>query len=258
MGFTLFSFFFLGKKMGFFKKTVIFIIGAFLLLLIQSIKPAYRKLVWRGGYQGNKAELFVSLASDKLVAGDFLSTKAFFPIYYRANQGYNVALVMRRFPRIKQHDYGENLLIAAASSFVPRMLWPDKPEAGGKFNMKYYANVNLKGWSTNIGPIGEAYGSFGAAGGIIFMFVLGVFIRWAYRKLFSVSRKVPLLICWIPVLFYQITYSAETDTLQIMNSFIKSAFFIWILYKAIPAWFGVQKEQARVTYRSKLPAYHHS
>jgi hypothetical protein len=162
---------------------------------------------------------------------------------------------MRRFPRIKQHDYGRNLLIAAASSFVPRFLWPDKPEAGGKFNMKYYANITLKGWSTNVGPLGEAYGSFGITGGIIFMLFLGLFVRWAYRKLFTLSRKIPLIICWIPVLFYQITYSAETDTLQILNSFIKSAFFVYILYKFLPEWFGVLPKQSRSSYPHKVPSY---
>jgi hypothetical protein len=254
MGLTLFSFFFVGKKAGFIKKTLVFIFCAFCLLLIQSIKPAYRKLVWFG-YKGNKAELFVNLATEKLATGDFISEKAFFPIYYRANQGYNVALVMRRFPRIKEHDNGRNLLLAAASALVPRFLWPNKPEAGGRFNMKYYANMNLKGYSTNIGPLGEAYGSFGIGGGILYMFFLGFFIRWAYQKLFSLSRTMPLLICWIPVLFYQITYSAETDTLQILNSLLKSAFFIWILYRLVPTWFGVLPKSANSPYPSKLPSY---
>ena len=181
--------------------------------------------------------------------------KSFFPIYYRTNQGFNVALDIRRFPAVKPHDNGKNLMLAAASAFVPRVLWPNKPEAGGKFNMKYYANITLRGWSTNVGPLGEAYGSFGVTGGIIFMFCLGMFIRWAYYKLFSLSRKIPLLICWIPVLFYQITYSAETDTLQILNSLIKAAFFIWVLYKFLPGWFGVAKKGERQVYTRNTPSY---
>lgn len=255
MGLTLFSFFFLGKKAGFLKKTFVFVFCAFCMLVIQSIKPAYRKLVWRSAYQGNKAELFINLAADKIATGDFLSMKAFFPIYYRTNQGFNVALVMRRFPAVKEHDNGQNLMLAAASAFVPRFLWPDKPEAGGKFNMKYYANITLRGWSSNVGPLGEAYGSFGITGGIIFMLLLGWSIRWAYHRLFSLSRKIPLLICWIPVLFYQITYSAETDTLQIMNSLIKSAFFIYLLYKFLPSWFGLAPTNSRTVYANKLPSY---
>ena len=255
MGLTLFSFLFLGRKASFLRKTLVFFVCAFLLLVIQSIKPAYRKVLWRSQYHGSKAGLFINLAADKISTGDFLSMKSFFPIYYRTNQGFNVALVIRRFPAVKPHDNGKNLMLAAASAFVPRVLWPNKPEAGGKFNMKYYANITLRGWSTNVGPLGEAYGSFGVTGGIIFMFCLGMFIRWAYYKLFSLSRKIPLLICWIPVLFYQITYSAETDTLQILNSLIKAAFFIWVLYKFLPGWFGVAKKGERQVYTRSTPSY---
>jgi hypothetical protein len=77
------------------------------------------------------------------------------------------------------------------------------------------------------------------------MFFLGGFIRWAYKRVFVLSVKTPLLIFWLPVIFYQVTYSAETDTLQIMNSVIKSAFFVWILIKITPGWFGVIKKKTR-------------
>lgn len=238
MGITLFSFFFLGSKAGILKKASIFLIGGFILLIIQTVKPEFRKSTWSQQYSGNKSELFINLMSEQLAKQGMFSTQAFYPIYYRVNQGYNVALVMRRIPEVQDYDGGKNLALSFFSAFVPRFLWPDKPEAGGKFNMKYYAGVAIKGWSTNVGPLGEAYGSFGLWGGIVFMCILGVFIRTVYVMVFRLSEKTPLLIFWLPVLFYQITYSAETDCLQIFNSLIKSAFFIWMLYKLLPQWFG--------------------
>ena len=107
--------------------------------------------------------------------------------------------------------------------------------------MKFYTGYILRGWSTNVGPLGEAYGSFGIGGGIIYMIVLGAFIRWAYKLVFVISRRVPLMLFWIPVLFYQITYSLESDTLQILNSLFKAAFFIWVLTRIIPLWFGITR-----------------
>jgi hypothetical protein len=74
-----------------------------------------------------------------------------------------------------------------ASAFVPRFLWADKPMAGGIANMKYYTGYTIKGYTTNVGPLGEAYGSFGVTGGVVFMMVLGTFIRFAYKKVFSLS-----------------------------------------------------------------------
>lgn len=239
MGITVFSIIFIGRKTTLFKKAVLFFLGAFSLLLIQSVKQTYRKFAWKDNYNESRALLFLNLITDRIAdSKNLFSPDNFFPIYYRTNQGFNVSLVMRRIPRVQPYDGGNRLALSFASALVPRVLWPDKPEAGGKFNMKYYAGVELRGWSTNVGPLGEAYGSFGVAGGIIFMFCLGIFIRWCYKMVFRLSVVNPLLILWIPVLFYQVTYSAESDTLQILNSLFKSALFIWILYKVFPAWFG--------------------
>jgi hypothetical protein len=246
MGITLFSFFFLGKNWALWKKTVVFTLCAFALFLIQSVKQDFRKFTWGKSYEGNRAVLFSNLVMDKLESSQGFATKdAFFPIYFRANQGFNIAMVMKHIPNYKPHDNGTNLMTTVAASLVPRVFWPDKPEAGGKFNMKYYTGYILRGWSTNVGPLGEAYGSFGVTGGIIFMIVLGLFIRWAYKTVFSLSRKIPLLLFWIPVLFYQITYSLESDTLQILNSLFKSAFFIWVLTRILPLWFGIIRDRFR-------------
>jgi hypothetical protein len=255
MGITMFSFIFLGTKTNFIKKTFFFLIGVFILFLIQSVKPDYRAATW-GNEQSrgeSNAEIFVGLLSEKLSGGSIFSKQAFFWIYYRTNQGFNVSLVMRRIPRVQPFDGGIHLMRAAASSLVPRFLWPDKPEAGGKFNMKYYAGRTIKGWSTNVGPLGEAYGSFGRSGGIIFMLCLGFFIRWAYKRAFIIARRIPLVICWLPVLFYQVTYSAETDTLQIMNSLVKSATFMWVLYNIVPGWFNAVKSGGKKVVMKQHP-----
>jgi hypothetical protein len=243
MSLTLFSFFFLGRKTSLFKKLLMFVLGVFILLLIQSVKPAFRELTWGGSYEGNKGVLFLNLVIDKIKDPQFESADAFFPVYVRVNQGYNISLVMHRFPEKMPYDGGRNLFINLASSLVPRIFWPDKPEAGGKYNMQYYAGLAITGWSTNVGPLGEAYGSFGPAGGILFMIFLGVVIRWSYCLVFKKSIRIPLLIFWIPVLFYQVTYAAETDSLQVFNSLVKSAFFIWLLYRQWPGWFGAKKKR---------------
>jgi len=220
------------------------LLGISFFIVLQNVKGKYRKNTWNTSYQGSKVELFSSLVADNLQKGSsLLGQDALFPIYIRTNQGLNVAVVMRRVPIFQNYDDGKRLLTILASAFVPRFLWSDKPEAGGKFNMKYYAGITINGWSVNVGTLGEAYGSFGVTGGIIYMFLLGLFLRWVYLRVFILSAKIPLLICWLPVLFYDTTSSAETDTLQIINSIIKSAFFIWLLIKFLPSWFGINKRK---------------
>jgi len=246
MGITLFSFFFVGRTYSFWRKLMVCLICIFFLFVIQNIKGAFRDVAWKKNYTGDRTELFSTIASDKLTRLDeLINVDALFPVFLRINQGYNITLVMRRIPAVKDFDNGSRLALVAASSLVPRFLWPDKPEAGGRESMLYFTGWNIVGWSTNVSPIGEAYGSFGVAGGVLFMFLLGVFIRWAYYKVFIIAGKIPLIVLWIPVLFFQVTYSMETDTLQILNSLFKSALFMWLLYKIFPAWFGKAKKSAR-------------
>jgi hypothetical protein len=244
MGLTIFSFLMIGRKISMLKKVCILLLGVVSLIILQNVKMQYRQKVWLSGYTGNKAALFNQLIWENVEKGESLiTTDALFPIYTRTNQGFNVSLVMKHIPRIKPHDQGDRLLTVFASALVPRFLWLDKPEAGGQYNMKYYAGFAIKGWSTNVGPLGEAYGAFGSKGGIIYMFFLGLFLRWAYLRVIVITKRIPLLICWLPVLFYQIIYSAETDSLQIFNSLVKSAFFIFLIYKLLPQWFCEKKKE---------------
>jgi len=237
MGMLMSSYLFLGKRVSFVKKLSFFLIAGCVLLIIQSVKPLYRQYTWEKGYEGSKLALFYELAVDRIQQGELLNEEAFFPIYYRTNQGFNISMVMMRIPKRQPHDFGKNLTRNMLASLVPRFLWPDKPEAGGKFNMKFYAGYNLVGFSTNIGPLGEAYGSFGRSWGIVYMAVLGFFIRLAYQILFRKAAKIPALVLWVPVIFFQVTYSAEADTLQIMNSLTKSGLFVLFVYLVFPELF---------------------
>jgi hypothetical protein len=234
MGMTIFSFIFLNRKVALWKKLIGFFLAVFVLIIIQTVKPDYRYQVLRTD-KVNKASEFFNLAMKRIDNIENLVTPNYmWPIYYRTNQGFYVGLVQKYIPRVKPHDEGENLLVIVASAFVPRFMWPDKPMAGGAANMKYYAGYTIKGYTVNVGPLGEAYGSFGVTGGIIYMMFLGGFIRFVYGRVFKIGAKFPLVVFWLPVLFYQVTYSGENDTLQILNSLMKSAFFICILYKSFP------------------------
>lgn len=238
MGITIVSFFLLGKKIRFPIKLATIVAAISCLFVLQLVKGTFRRSTWKKSYTGSKAELFQNLFIEK--AGGFdeiFSENTFFPIYVRFNQGLVTSMVMKRIPAKQPYDGGESIAKTLAASVVPRILWPDKPQSGGVYNMQHFAGFKLKGWSTNIGPVGEAYGSFGVGGGIVYMFFFGLFIGWAYTRVFSLSRSKPLLLLWIPLLFFEVMYSMENDTLQAVNSLVKAAVFMWILYKLFPALF---------------------
>jgi hypothetical protein len=241
MGMTLASFLFINLRLTLWRKFVLFLLIASSVFFLQNIKGVYRE------YSGdqNRGIYFLNLFSQEISKGyrDF-STDRFFQIYIRGNQGFLVAKVLNYVPLKKEFDNGTYLGQAFLSSIVPRILWPDKPMAGGRFTMKYFTGEDLVGnTSMNVSPVGEAYGSFGYFFGIIYMGGLAFFVRMAYRTFIVLSNKVPFLIFWFPVVFYQVTYSMETDSLQIFNSLLKSGMFVSILYVVFPKLFGAHQSK---------------
>jgi hypothetical protein len=239
MGITISSFFMLWRKVA------LLMLASFIIIVLQTTKITFRSIVLSDGTE-NKVELFSTLFLKNMGSGTaLLEPDAFWPIYLRTNQGLIISNVMSRFPVLKPFDNGVVLGQTILASFIPRFLWPDKPTADGRFNMKYYAGKSMDQFtSMNVGPIGESYASFGLMGGVTFMFILGVFIRWIYGRVFAIARRLPLIVFWLPVMFFQITYSAETDTMQIVNTIIKTSLLRGVIYLVSPWWFGVKKRKA--------------
>jgi hypothetical protein len=156
----------------------------------------------------------------------------------RMNQGWLIGMTMDRVPRRFEYAYGETIAISVAAAFVPRILWPDKPEAGGKYNLKRFWGYNIVGFSMNIGPIGEAYANFGVTGGIIFMFFYGLFFNAILTYLLKWSEKRSSILCWIPFLFFYAVV-VETDILTTVGSIVTSLIFMVLFIRIFKATFHI-------------------
>lgn len=246
MSIAMASFFLIGNKTGIIKKIVFFIVGCFFMLVLQNSKVAYRKVIETSGNSSAQLSTFFKIVQQQFfISENFFQVNEFYPVFIRLNQGFNVSQVMKRIPIAQDFDGGTMIQKSILASVTPRFLWPDKPMAGGHFNMKYYAGLTIifGSYSTNVGPLGEAYGAYGVFGGILAMCLLAFYIRFAYFRVWRISLKYPIMILWLPVIFYQTTYSAENDILQILNSTIKSSFFLWLVSKVQPRWFGIEKNE---------------
>ena len=63
------------------------------------------KIIIRGRYR-----LFSDVSNDKLTnLNKLVDVVALFPVYTRTNQGYNISLVMKRIPAMKDFDDGRRL-----------------------------------------------------------------------------------------------------------------------------------------------------
>lgn len=221
----------LGRNIPFYRKLLIAILGIFFILIIQSVKSDYRKKTWLDKGGADPAYYF-ELVSDKIMdpASIFDASKSFF-IAVRLNQGWLIAKTMYFVPEKFEFANGETIWQSIAAAIVPRFLWPDKPESGGKANLKRFWGYDLYGYSMNIGPFGEGYANFNVVGGIIFMFFYGFFFNLVLSSTIKLAEKRPTIILWVPFLFFY-AISVETDLLTTMGSLLKGLFFTWIIFRA--------------------------
>lgn len=220
----------LGKKISFPLKLGVAVAGVFFLLVLQSVKVDYRERIWNGTGGADPA-YFAQLITEKTTNPSELlgnPNKLFF-VAVRANQGWLIARTINHVPSDYPFANGETIWQSVAAAFVPRLLWPDKPEAGGKANLKRFWGINISGFSMNIGPIGEAYANFGTTGGVIYMFFYGLFFSVMMSVILKRAEKRPSLVLWIPFLFFY-AIGVETDLLTTMGSLIKGVIFTYIVF----------------------------
>jgi hypothetical protein len=218
------------KKIKFRSKLFFTVAGIFIVLLIQSVKSEYRQRTWVSN-SGADPVYFTQLIGEKLLdVGASIDPDNLFFLSVRLNQGWLVAVTMKKVPERFPFAYGETIFNSVAASIVPRFLWPDKPKAGGAENLKRFWGYRIVGYSMNIGPLGEAYANFDVLGGVIYMLFYGLFFNFMLSSILKFAEKRPTIVLWLPFLFYY-AISVETDSLTTMGSLIKGVFFTWLVFQ---------------------------
>ncbi|MCC7445699.1 MAG: hypothetical protein IT263_12800 [Saprospiraceae bacterium] len=215
-------------RVSFLLKLSFVIVGFMSILLLQTVKKEYRKTAWdSGGSVGTFGSLIVKNTSS--ISALLQNEAVNMALLTRLNQGFLIAKTIETVPAIKPYAYGATIVSSLTASLVPRIIWPTKPQSGGKFNLERFADIHIKGYSMNISPIGEAYGNFSRMGGIVFMFLYGFLLNFVLNKILKIAHTRPLLLIWLPFLFLY-TIGTETDILSTFNYFLKSGIFFFILY----------------------------
>ncbi len=220
----------LGSKISFYTKLIVAIMGIFMIIVLQSIKMEYRHENWEQG-KGGDPIYFASLIANRVTdVSSLMDADNMFFTAVRMNQGWLVAVTMKRVPERFPFGYGETIWKSIASAFIPRFMWPDKPKAGGKENLKRFWGYIIVGYSMNIGTLGEAYANFGKVGGVVYMFLYGLFFNFFLSSILKMAEKRPTIILWLPFLFFY-SISVETDLFTTMGALIKAIIFTWIMFK---------------------------
>ncbi len=221
-GVLLFTFLSKEWKLRMIGKLAFAIIGILMAITIQGVKLEYRYVTWQGNFEGNKVSLFLSMALEEWRTGEIFMPSFDVDMNVRLNQGWIISSIMHSVPEFEPFAKGRTIKEGITSSVIPRIFAPDKRRAGGRENFRQFTGLSLnEGTSMGISMAGEGWANFGWLGGIVFMFLWGLFIGWFWRSLERLKRFFPTLLIWSPMLFLQVV-KAETEFGVVLNHLIKS------------------------------------
>jgi len=160
---------------------------------------------------------------------DFLGDMA-----VRYNQGWIVNHTMLWVPTYEPFANGSTIIEAAKGSLLPRLLAPEKEQAGGKEGMARFAGLDLgEDTSMTLGSAGEMYANFGVIGGIvgcgIYALTFGILFRVICRR----ALVNPLWWSIVPFIFYA-SVKAEDDITFVVNWTVKSSIVIVAVLFLLP------------------------
>lgn len=215
-----------------------------LAVIIQQLKGEYRRTLrsesgnfntFENVYQDNSNSLFdfKSLASSNV----------------RINQGFIVTNIMITVPYYVPFENGKELMKILEAAFLPRIIAPNKLNAGDRTIFTKYSRIPLMpGTSMALGAMGDGYINFGIMGGCIFMFFLGFLFSEVLNRFYKYSKYYPFLLLFTPLVFYY-PIRADCELQTSLGHLVKSCFLIYIM---LLLW---KKDLSKVQNKNeKLPA----
>jgi len=97
----------------------------------------------------------------------------------------SVAAIVCDTGRWVDYKYGETLFLAPIGLFIPRIVWPDKPDISiGREFGHTFRFIHPLDRETEVAPsiVGDFYWNFGVVGVVLGMPLMGAAYRWYYRR----------------------------------------------------------------------------
>jgi len=147
----------------------------------------------------------------------------------RINQGFILTNIMNTVPEKVPFENGNELMKILEAAFLPRIIAPNKLNAGDRTIFMKYSRIPLRpGTSMALGAMGDGYVNFGILGGCIFMFFLGLAFSEVLNAFYKFSKMFPFLLLFTPLVFYYpIRPDCELQTS--LGHLVKSCFLIYIM-----------------------------
>jgi hypothetical protein len=147
----------------------------------------------------------------------------------RLSQGANTSVILSYVPDRQPFVHGATIRDAVLSAAVPRMLWPDKPRAGGAEHIRRFMGIEHLPYSINLGVVGESYVNYGRQWGFVgFLMAYVLVFRGLYVWWMGQSRRWPGLLLLLPVVFFVVNW-VEMDVNIVLNHVVKAGVFFYVL-----------------------------
>lgn len=233
-------------------------VGMFLISLIQSTKEEYRMATWYAESTKSNSEIYQEIMMSRLSNPSMLFQSGTMQnLGARLNQGWIIARIMDHMPDKLQYVRGETVQTALMAALLPRILAPDKAQAGGRANFERFTGTPLpETTSMDISLAGEGYANFGVMGGCAFIFLVSLFYNILIIKIISISKNHPALILWIPFLFFQVM-KAETDFATVFNYITKAVLVCWLVFYTQKVIMGLLEKKKKVSVAANRPIEEH-
>ena len=214
-----------------------------LAVVIQQVKGDYRKAAWSGADGGGGIEAFQNSIDKNEANNTLFSVNSLAQSNVRINQGFIITNIMHHVPESEPFADGDELVRILQAAFLPRILAPNKLNAGDRgIFMQYTGMVLSQGTSMALSSVGDAYINFGTWGGCIFMFFLGLTFSEVLNGFYRYSKYYPFLLLFTTLVFYYpIRPDCELQTS--LGHLVKSCFLIYVL---ILFW---KKDLSKITQR---------
>jgi len=215
-------------KPPFYLKIVFSMTFVLLAVTIQQLKGDYREATWKQGQEANLVTMQNALKKKDEKAGVF-SFESLGASNLRINQGYIITNIMKTVPEKVPYQNGDELELILEAAFLPRILAPNKLNAGDRMIFIKYSDIPvILGTSMALSSLGDAYINFGVIGGCIFMFFYGSLFNLFLKMIYKNSFKYPILILFSSVIFYYpIRPDCELQT--ILGHLLKSTFLVFVI-----------------------------
>ncbi|HET7115234.1 MAG TPA: hypothetical protein VFI29_02005 [Hanamia sp.] len=200
-----------------------------LAVIIQQVKGDYRTIAYTGEDGGAGFESFQRVIEKKDANNTLFSGASLAKDNLRINQGYILTNIMITVPDKIPFEHGSELMKILEAAFLPRIIAPNKLNAGDRTIFTKYTGLFLRpGTSMGLGSLGDAYINFGIFGGCIFMFFLGLAFSVVLNGFYKFSKYYPFILLFTPLVFYYpIRPDCELQTS--LGHLVKSCMLIYLL-----------------------------